>query len=118
MHFSSEGNFNETRWVPFPEPIEERQQSLALNAGDEEGWKFGKIDKLPLGDMVPEEAWAGAPVDWTLQLRTWTLEHIHRVGDTSPYQQPGPEWDWAKGRVVLFIGECDPSCWCRHDSEL
>jgi hypothetical protein len=127
VHYSATGAYNETRWVPFPEQNEEAQMALALRGGNAADWKYGRISALPLTDEIPEEAWDIAPRDWTMQLRKWGLENRALLeaeaeaakaagGDAgvaegveggiaeAALMELGTEWDWARGKLVVFIG--------------
>ncbi|KAI9632418.1 uncharacterized protein MKK02DRAFT_40720 [Dioszegia hungarica] len=127
VHYSASGAYNETRWVPFPEQNEEAQMAMAAKGGNAADWKYGRISGLPLTDEIPEEAWDIAPRDWTMQLRKWGLENqalleaeaeaakaagagtgaVEGVeGGTAEValMELGTEWDWARGKLVVFIG--------------
>lgn len=117
IHFSPSGAYNETRWIPFPEEQEEAQQRAMQNGISAKGGPYGKIAELSINGQVAEGAREGAPRAWTRELREWAGARGEVVeadivgeeggeGESLGFELGGHgEWDWARGRLVLFIGE-------------
>ena len=92
LHFSPTGAFNETRWIPFPK---EPTGQLAVEL---------KIKDLPLDEFVPDEVLKQAAPQYTLELASGRGTEEDRA------------WDWARGRLILFVGECSrQALWSTSD---
>jgi hypothetical protein len=76
LHWSKNGNDNETRWMPFP--TAKYQWEVMPDALH-----------LPLNDTIPPEVWQNAPEQYTARL-----------------ERHDDAWDWMRNRTVVFVGEC------------
>ncbi|RSH79695.1 uncharacterized protein EHS24_009347 [Apiotrichum porosum] len=82
LHWSKNGNDNETRWMPFP--TAKYQWEVMPDALH-----------LPLNDTIPPEVWQNAPEQYTARL-----------------ERHDDAWDWMRNRTVIFVGELEVEQLC------
>jgi hypothetical protein len=79
VYWDPNGLFNNTRWIPFKHTLPEEKIVLAEVRG-----------------TTAEDAFDNAAEQFTASLNTMGLEGLD-AGQA-------PEWDWARGRYIVFIG--------------